>query len=68
MKRRDLLKTTMSAGMLAAPFLHIRPARADKGELVVVSWGGGRRPGDPRPRRSRLPEEHRFLSENGRPA
>lgn len=37
--RRDLLKTAAVAGM-AAPFLHVRPARADKGELVVVSWGG----------------------------
>ena len=36
MNRRNLLK----ASVLAAPFLHIRPARADKGELVVVSWGG----------------------------
>jgi putative spermidine/putrescine transport system substrate-binding protein len=40
MKRRDLLKTTVTAGILATPFLHVRPARADKGELVVVSWGG----------------------------
>jgi putative spermidine/putrescine transport system substrate-binding protein len=40
MKRRDLLKATTTAGVLAAPFLHVRPARADKGELVVVSWGG----------------------------
>jgi len=39
LKRRDLLKT---AGAIAAvgPFFHIRPAKADKGELVVVSWGG----------------------------
>ena len=36
MNRRNLLK----ASVLAAPFLHIRPVRADKGELVVVSWGG----------------------------
>jgi len=40
MKRRDLLKATATAGVLAAPFLHLRPARADKGEIVVVSWGG----------------------------
>ncbi len=40
MKRRDLLRATATAGMLAAPFLHTRPARADKGELVVVGWGG----------------------------
>jgi spermidine/putrescine-binding protein len=40
MYRRDLLKTTLTAGALATPFLHIRSPRADKGELVVVSWGG----------------------------
>lgn len=40
MHRRDLLKATAGASLLAAPFLHSRPARADKGELVVVSWGG----------------------------
>ncbi|MBV9785895.1 MAG: ABC transporter substrate-binding protein [Acidisphaera sp.] len=38
MNRRTVLKS--SAALLAAPFLHIRPVRADKGELVVVSWGG----------------------------
>ncbi|MBS0243778.1 MAG: polyamine ABC transporter substrate-binding protein [Proteobacteria bacterium] len=27
---------------IASPFLHIRPARADKGEIVVASWGGAR--------------------------
>lgn len=39
MRRRDVLK---AAGALAAvgPFVHARPARADKGELVVVTWGG----------------------------
>ncbi len=42
MKRRDFVKVTGGAAALAAagPFFHIRPARADKGELVVVSWGG----------------------------
>ena len=40
MKRRNLLKVTATAGVLSVPFLHCRPARADKGELVVVSWGG----------------------------
>ncbi|MEO9188653.1 MAG: twin-arginine translocation signal domain-containing protein [Acetobacteraceae bacterium] len=40
MRRRDLLKATATAGVLATPFLHVRPACADKGELVVVSWGG----------------------------
>ncbi len=39
MQRRDLLKAG-GAAALAAPFLHVRPARADKGQLVVVSWGG----------------------------
>jgi putative spermidine/putrescine transport system substrate-binding protein len=39
MKRRDFLKT---AGAVAAvgPFVHATPAKADKGQLVVVSWGG----------------------------
>jgi putative spermidine/putrescine transport system substrate-binding protein len=41
-KRRGFL-ASVSAGVAAAslgPFFHVRPARADKGELVVVSWGG----------------------------
>jgi putative spermidine/putrescine transport system substrate-binding protein len=38
--RRDVLKGTAGAGLLVTPFLHITPARADKGELVVVGWGG----------------------------
>ncbi len=42
MKRRDILKSAgaATAAALTGPFFHIRPARADKGELVVVSWGG----------------------------
>jgi putative spermidine/putrescine transport system substrate-binding protein len=42
MKRRDILKSSgiAIAAALTGPFFHIRPARADKGELVVVSWGG----------------------------
>jgi putative spermidine/putrescine transport system substrate-binding protein len=42
MKRRQFLKTAGAAGSLAAvgPFFHVAPARADKGEMVVVSWGG----------------------------
>jgi putative spermidine/putrescine transport system substrate-binding protein len=42
MKRREILKRggIVAAGAVAGPFMHIRPARADKGELVVVSWGG----------------------------
>src|ERR1700730_14439701 len=41
MKRREILKR---AGIVAAaavgPSSHARPAGADKGDLVVVSWGG----------------------------
>jgi len=41
MKRREILKSGgMIAAAVAGPFFHVRPARADKGELVVVSWGG----------------------------
>lgn len=42
MRRRDFLKAAGGAASVAAvgPFIHARPARADKGELVVVSWGG----------------------------
>ena len=42
MKRREVLKSAgiVTAAALTGPFFHIRPARADKGELVVVSWGG----------------------------
>ncbi|MCC7283353.1 MAG: ABC transporter substrate-binding protein [Acetobacteraceae bacterium] len=39
--RRTLLATGTSFG-LASPFLHARPARADKGEIVISSWGGSR--------------------------
>src|SRR5262245_8523896 len=40
--RRDFVKTAGALGVTAAlgPFFHARPAAADKGELVVVSWGG----------------------------
>lgn len=40
--RRRMLKASAAIGAAAAigPYFHIRPARADKGELVVVSWGG----------------------------
>src|SRR5262249_19617069 len=40
--RRDFVKTVGAIGVTAAlgPFFHARPAAADKGELVVVSWGG----------------------------
>lgn len=42
MKRREIIKGggVVAAGAVLAPFFQIRPARADKGELVVVSWGG----------------------------
>ncbi|MFI4986995.1 MAG: ABC transporter substrate-binding protein [Alphaproteobacteria bacterium] len=42
MRRRKFLETAGTAAALAAagPFFHVKPARADKGELVVVSWGG----------------------------
>jgi putative spermidine/putrescine transport system substrate-binding protein len=39
--RRTLLVAGASLG-LASPFLHARPAKADKGEIVVSSWGGSR--------------------------
>src|SRR5205823_6054751 len=29
-----------TAAVALGPFVHARPARADKGELVVVTWGG----------------------------
>jgi putative spermidine/putrescine transport system substrate-binding protein len=41
MKRREFLTVTGgAAAAVLGPFVHARPARADKGELVVVSWGG----------------------------
>ena len=41
-KRRDVLKAlgTGTAAAALGPFVHARPARADKGQLVVVTWGG----------------------------
>jgi len=40
--RRYFVKTIGAVGATAAvgPFFHARPAQADKGELVVVSWSG----------------------------
>src|SRR5262245_19431986 len=40
--RLNFVKTAGALGVTAAigPFFHVRPAAADKGELVVVSWGG----------------------------
>jgi len=40
--RRHFVKMVGAVGAAAAvgPFFHARPATADKGELVVVSWGG----------------------------
>lgn len=41
--RRSLILGGAGASLaLASPILHVRPARADKGELVVVGWGGSR--------------------------
>jgi putative spermidine/putrescine transport system substrate-binding protein len=40
MNRRDFLKASATTAVALGPFLHARPAKADKGELVVVSWGG----------------------------
>jgi putative spermidine/putrescine transport system substrate-binding protein len=41
-RRRDVLKTfgAGTAAIAIGPFVHARPARADKGELVIVGWGG----------------------------
>jgi len=41
-KRRHFLAAGAAFGGAAAagPFFHVRPAKADKGQLVVVSWGG----------------------------
>lgn len=41
LRRRTLLAAGTTLG-LASPFLHVRPARADKGEIVISSWGGSR--------------------------
>jgi len=41
MKRRQfILSASAAVGAAAGPFFHIRPAKADSGELVIVSWGG----------------------------
>src|SRR5439155_20711914 len=41
-RRREVLKAigATTAAVALGPFVHARPARADKGELVVVTWGG----------------------------
>jgi putative spermidine/putrescine transport system substrate-binding protein len=41
-KRREFLATASAVAVTASvgPFFHVTPAKADKGELVVVSWGG----------------------------
>jgi putative spermidine/putrescine transport system substrate-binding protein len=39
--RRSALLAGASLAV-AAPFLHVRPARADKGEIVIAGWGGSR--------------------------
>ena len=38
-KRRRFLAAA-GASAAVGPFFHVTPAKADKGELVVVSWGG----------------------------
>jgi putative spermidine/putrescine transport system substrate-binding protein len=40
--RRAVLRSAAGLPLLAAPALHVRPARAQGGELVVASWGGSR--------------------------
>jgi putative spermidine/putrescine transport system substrate-binding protein len=42
LSRRSLLGGAGAALTIASPFVHVTPARADKGELVVSSWGGSR--------------------------
>ena len=39
MNRRQFV-ISASVGAAVGPFFHIRPAKADSGQLVVVSWGG----------------------------
>src|SRR5215213_5459067 len=39
-RRRVLLGAGVSVA--TGPFFHVTPAKADKGELVVVGWGGSR--------------------------
>src|SRR5690349_17064121 len=38
MRRRGFLAGV--GAVAAGPFFHVRPAQADAGQLVVVSWGG----------------------------
>lgn len=42
MKRRNFIASAgaITASAAIGPFFHVRPARADAGELVVVGWGG----------------------------
>ena len=40
-RRRVLLGAGVSVAA-TGPFFHVTPAKADKGELVVVGWGGSR--------------------------
>ena len=41
-KRREFLTTAGAVAVTASvgPFFHVTPAKADNGDLVVVSWGG----------------------------
>jgi putative spermidine/putrescine transport system substrate-binding protein len=40
--RRAVLLQAGTVLAAAGPFFHVRPARADKGEIVIASWGGSR--------------------------
>lgn len=40
--RRSVLLAAGASLAAAGPFFHVTPAKADKGEIVVVGWGGSR--------------------------
>ncbi|MDR6869593.1 putative spermidine/putrescine transport system substrate-binding protein [Bosea sp. BE125] len=43
LSRRSILLGGAGASLtIASPFVHVTPARADKGEIVVAGWGGSR--------------------------
>jgi putative spermidine/putrescine transport system substrate-binding protein len=41
-RRQALIGTAGTSLATVGPFFHVEPARADKGEIVVASWGGSR--------------------------
>lgn len=41
-RRQALIGAAGTSLVSVGPFFHVTPARADKGELVVVGWGGSR--------------------------